>query len=290
MKAEGIYPTDEEVTETGVVDQGLRFLSGAEEGEETNLLMNVLKNVFQILTGLVLGLTLGYTMKVFNYFDPKKTIWIKFFLLLAVCVFTPILAHLSEFHEAKYIGIIFFGYMCFQVWGENKPEVEFHHFWAVCQPFLFGTVGAAVIFTKIDSSQIGQGLLVIFLGVTARWFGTFGAAFEKKFNNKERAFMAFAWIPKATVQAAIGGLVLADAKAKGITEWEEFGQAILTTAVLAICITAPLGAIFINTLGTKWLEHNPDWQNDTAKTVEMTDNKAYFGKELSKTASINKSK
>jgi len=42
------------------------------------------------------------------------------------------------------------------------------------------------------------------------------ATAEKKFNYKERALMAFAWIPKATVQAAIGGLVLADAKAKGI--------------------------------------------------------------------------
>jgi NhaP-type Na+/H+ or K+/H+ antiporter len=145
------------------------------------------------------------------------------------------------------------------VWGENKPEKEFHAFWEICQPFLFGTVGAAVIFSKIDPSQVVRGLAVIFLGVGARWFGTFFAAYDKKFTVKERALMAFAWIPKATVQAAIGGLVLADAKAKGIEEFEEFGQAILTTAVLAICITAPAGAIFINTLGTKWLEHNPDW-------------------------------
>lgn len=49
------------------------------------------------------------------------------------------------------------------------------------------------------------------------------AAYDKKFTVKERALMAFAWIPKATVQAAIGGLVLADAKAKGIEEFEEYG-------------------------------------------------------------------
>jgi len=40
------------------------------------------------------------------------------------------------------------------VWGEDKPEKEFHIFWGFCQPFLFGTVGAAVIFSKIEPSQV----------------------------------------------------------------------------------------------------------------------------------------
>jgi hypothetical protein len=63
--------------------------------------------------------------------------------------------------------------------------------------------------------------------------------------------------------------VLADAKTKGYEDYEEYGQAILTTAVLAICITAPAGAIFINTLGTRWLEHNPDWEPSTKKNTSM---------------------
>lgn len=77
--------------------------------------------------------------------------------------------------------------------------------------------------------------------------------------------MAFAWIPKATVQAALGGLTLAEAQKRGIPEWEEFGQAMLTTAVFAIIITAPLGAIMINTLGTKWLEYDGDDPVELAK-------------------------
>ena len=43
-----------------------------------------------------------------------------------------------------------------------------------------------------------------------------------------------------------------------MTEYEEYGQAMLTTAVFSIVITAPLGAIMINTLGTKWLEYDGD--------------------------------
>jgi len=128
-----------------------------------------------------------------------------------------------------------------------------------CQPFLFGTVGAAVLFDKIEPSIIGRSFGTILIGVTARWIGTFMAAFEKKYTYRERAFMAFAWIPKATVQAALGGVMLMRAQADGLTDdYLEWGQAMLTTAVFSICITAPLGAIFINTLGTKWLNYDGD--------------------------------
>ena len=51
---------------------------------------------------------------------------------------------------------------------------------------------------------------------------------------------------------------MAEAQKRGLPEYEEWGQAMLTTAVFAICITAPLGAIMINTLGTKWLEYDGD--------------------------------
>ena len=107
--------------------------------------------------------------------------------------------------------------------------------------------------------MIGKGFGTILIGVTARWLGTFLAAFEKKYTVRERAFMAFAWIPKATVQAALGGIMLMRAQAEGLTDqYQEWGQAMLTTAVFSICLTAPLGAIFINTLGTKWLNYDGD--------------------------------
>lgn len=74
--------------------------------------------------------------------------------------------------------------------------------------------------------------------------------------------MAFAWMPKATVQAAIGGIVLDTAiSIEGVSdsdrvEYIKYGTIILTTAVIAIVITAPLGAILINTLGIKWLSND----------------------------------
>ena len=121
------------------------------------------------------------------------------------------MCNLASVPEAKYIFIIFYGYQCYQQWGENKPEKELAIFWMFCQPFLFGTVGAAVQFSVISPSVIGWGVIVIMLGVTFRWLGTILAAFESKYTCKERMFMAFAWIPKATVQAALGAMTLAEA-------------------------------------------------------------------------------
>ena len=71
--------------------------------------------------------------------------------------------------------------------------------------------------------MILKGLVVIFFGVSARWIATFIVTFEKKYNYKERAFMAFAWIPKATVQAALGGLTLAKAQERKLPEYETYG-------------------------------------------------------------------
>ena len=73
-------------------------------------------------------------------------------------------------------------------------------FWQVCQPFLFGTVGASIKFSDMDGSLLGQSFLVIFVGVGSRWLSCYAVCgLEGKFTRSERVLMASAWIPKATV-------------------------------------------------------------------------------------------
>jgi hypothetical protein len=55
------------------------------------------------------------------------------------------------------------------------------------------------LYSDISPNLLGYALAIIMIGVTFRWIGTFLAAMEPKYNNKERVFMAFGWIPKATV-------------------------------------------------------------------------------------------
>merc|ERR1712037_571313 len=81
-------------------------------------------------------------------------------------------------------------------------------------------------------------------------------------NTKEKIFMAFAWLPKATVQAALGPIFLDNVlrfeeskfdQLGNREEWIGMGNDILTLAVLSILITAPLGAVSILALGPKLL-------------------------------------
>merc|ERR1719466_513109 len=92
--------------------------------------------------------------------------------------------------------------------------------------------------------------------------GTVLAVSCSNLNVKEKIFLAFAWIPKATVQAALGPIFLERAKFGEMTEMYHIGEQILTLAVLAILITAPIGALAIMGLGPKLLKKNENGNED----------------------------
>jgi hypothetical protein len=70
----------------------------------------------------------------------------------------------------------------------------------------------------------------------------------------EKLFVGIAWMPKATVQAALGGVVLGLAESNDLgSDYERYGLQILTIAFLCIVITAPTGAILSAFLGPKLL-------------------------------------
>jgi len=125
---------------------GMNEAPGQIAAEDDSVLFEVLHNVAQIAAGLVIGLLVGYSMVLFNKCSPQKTKWPKFFFATAFAVAVPLVSEGVHWPEAKFVCIIFFGYMCYRVWGEDKPEHELGILWSFCQPFLFGTVGAAVLF------------------------------------------------------------------------------------------------------------------------------------------------
>lgn len=61
--------------------------------------------------------------------------------------------------------------------------------------------------------------------------------------------MAITWIPKATVQAVLGSILLTDAKKLKLAEYENYGTIIQTNAIISIIICAPIGAILMNSFG-----------------------------------------
>ena len=124
-----------------------------------------------------------------------------------------------NYTTAKYIFIIVFGYMCFRAWGKDKPEKELVLLWIFIQPCLFATLGATLIFTKLDSAMVGSSVAIIFIGIGCRCIIAFVITIEKKFTFKENLWVALSWIPKAGVPAALGGLTLQEANKRGIQEY-----------------------------------------------------------------------
>ena len=115
----------------------------------------------------------------------------------------------------------------------EQTDVKYGKLWVAAEIFLFVLVGAAVN-TAYLAQAGGQALLVILGALAFRMAGVAFCLCGTKLGRRERLFVMLAYTPKATVQAAIGGIPLSMGLACGDT--------VLTAAVLAIVLTAPLGA------------------------------------------------
>ena len=80
----------------------------------------VFVNIYQIAAGLAVGLMLGLLMKLVRSCNNV----VKLIIVLGVAFMIAIVSELIHFHESRYIGVIFYGYMCYRFWGEDKPDEE----------------------------------------------------------------------------------------------------------------------------------------------------------------------
>lgn len=188
-----------------------------------------------ILIGFVIGLGLVWLFTKFRIRDTKKIL-----ILLAVSIlFVSFTEQIEEYiYIASLLGVMTLGLVIVErrkVVAE-RLAIKFDKVWVLAELFLFVLVGAAVDVTvALDAGVIG--LILIFSGLIARSFGVFIATLRTNFTWREKSFLFIAFIPKATVQAAMGSIPL--------TLGVPGGEIILAISVLAILVTAPLGASLI---------------------------------------------
>ena len=126
----------------------------------------------------------------------------------------------------------------------KRIAVKCGKMWVAAEVFLFVLVGATVNIGYL--SHVGLKAVVLICGALIfRMTGVFVCLLGTDMNGKEKLFTMMAYTPKATVQAAIGGIPLALGFA--------CGDVVLTVAVLAIVLTAPLGAFAIDSSYKKFL-------------------------------------
>ena len=200
--------------------------------------------VLGIAAGVLCGLALAWW---FSHVHMRDSIKVVIFLALSFVLVT------IEDHCTGIIGfsgllaVMSMGIML----GQRIPVVskrlsaKYDRLWVGAELLLFVLVGAMVNVAYVAYAGVAA-ILLILGAMVFRMAGVFASVLGTKLNGKERTFCMLAYTPKATVQAAIGGVPLALGLA--------CGETVLTVAVLAILITAPFGAIAIDCTYKKWLQ------------------------------------
>jgi NhaP-type Na+/H+ or K+/H+ antiporter len=220
---------------------------GLYSGKNSNIVKNILGIPLSILIGIVIGAILGIVLiKVFKKYHIRDTK--KILILIAVAIMLTGLEDVLKnvVPIASLLGVMTIGFVILEKYTKvaNRMSLKLNKVWVIAEILLFVLVGAQVnIHVAVDSGILG--IIIITIGLTARSIGVLVSLMGTNLDRKERLFCVISYIPKATVQAAMGAVPLA----AGVKS----GEVILAIAVLSIIITAPLGAIGIKIGGEKLL-------------------------------------
>ncbi|KAI4889762.1 hypothetical protein NFI96_019377, partial [Prochilodus magdalenae] len=237
---------------------------------------NILRGLLEVLGGMAAGLAFGFFLHYFPSKDQKDVAVKRSFLLLGLSVFAVFGSNVAGFPGSGGLCTLVLSFFAGLGWRKSKAPVEevVDKAWDVFQPLLFGLIGAEITISALDPRTVGLGLAALSIALTVRIFFTYLMVLCAGFNLKEKLFIALAWMPKATVQAAIGSTALDMARSKQEEQMQQYGMDVLTVAVLSILITAPIGALLIGLCGPRLLQRpkNPEW----GKTCHLThiDNRA----------------
>jgi len=220
-------------------------------GGEVNLFLRLAEIPMSIVLGILAGIIPGFVLlRIFMKYDlrpPKRTL-----LVMGVAILLTWTEHKCKpwVPMASLLGVMAMGFIILE---KSEPiahiiSQKLKKLWVFAELLLFVLVGAQVDI-HVAWEAGAAGVLVILVGLVFRSVGTYLSLLRTPLNFRERLFCVVAYIPKATVQAAIGALPLTAGVASG--------EIILAIAVLSILITAPAGAIGIVVFGRKVLDVDP---------------------------------
>lgn len=210
-------------------------------GNDSSLSSSLLSLPYGIVGGIIPGLLVGWVLSRWFRRHAGQAKEAEHALLLIGASFL-LLESGELLHTTALLGVIAAGSILLARAEEAAHEIALmlKQVWVAAEIVLFVLIGLSVDLSAAwDSGRtalllVGSGLLFRSLGV---WIATIGSGF----SNRERLFSIIAYLPKATVQAALGAVALA----YGIPG----GELILSSSVIAILVTAPLGLILLRRFG-----------------------------------------
>ncbi|MBW2370589.1 MAG: cation:proton antiporter, partial [Deltaproteobacteria bacterium] len=216
--------------------------AGANWGQLAHIPVSV---VLGIVSGVIPGLILYRLFTKYDWRPPKRTLVVLGVAILLTWMEKRV-AHLVP--VAGLLGVMTIGAIILE---KSEPIAhlisrKLKHLWVFAELILFVLVGAQVNISVAWQAGLA-GMVVILAGLVCRSLGTWLSLTGAGLTAAEKLFCIVAYVPKATVQAAIGAVPLAAGVAGG--------EVILAVAVLSILVSAPLGAVGISRMGEKILDH-----------------------------------
>lgn len=217
-------------------------------GEDPSITLQWIRVPVSILSGFLVGMIAGRILaKLFQRVSIRDTAKVLILLSLSFLFVTmeeawPMLPY-SGLLSVMTMGISFLGK---EPDRARRVHEKFSKIWVAAEILLFVLVGSAIHLPYLMEAGPLSAILIL-CGLLFRFGGVWVSTQGTLLNGRERLFCGVAYMPKATVQAAIGSIPLT----MGLSS----GNLILTVAVLSIFITAPAGALGIDHLQNRLLTH-----------------------------------
>ncbi len=242
-------------------------LIGIYTGNKINILWELSSIPLSIAIGIVVGLITGWILyKLFERYNPRATK--RVLIVLGVAILLVRAEHMLEgiVPFASLIAVMTIGFIILEKREHYAHELssKLGKIWIFSEILLFTLVGAQVN-TGVAMKTGLNGIVLIMLGLVGRSIGTYLCLLGNEYSLKEKIFIVISYLPKATVQAAIGAAPLAAMKLAGMNT--QPGEIILTIAVLSILLTAPFGAWAISYTGSKVLKVSPEEETEQLRAV-----------------------
>jgi len=138
--------------------------------------------------------------------------------------------------------------------SELSLRLGLRRVWGVAEIILFANLGMRIpLGALVDTRLIGIVLLILIAGVGLRVGAAFWMTRATSLDRGESTYVALAQIPKATIQAVFGALPLQRFTEAGMESLIPAGESLLVAAALAICVTAPVGAVALDRWASRLL-------------------------------------
>lgn len=232
---------------------------------EGDMAVTIIKGPLGALLGIVYGFVTGIMLWYLPGKDSSNSLFYRGMLLFGCGLIAIFGSSAVSLSGAGPLGCLTTATVAAYKWRQQRQPGEPDDLggvialaWLIVQHFLFGLIGAAVDISNIQPNTAGMGIATLFIGLCVRSAVSFSVTIGTGFNLKERIFITLTWLSKATVQAAIGGLALDKALEGDNQEDIGMGTDVLTIAVLAIVICAPVGATCMGIFGPRFLAHGDE--------------------------------